>query len=45
VGEQYRTTGDITANFDKDKHMGTWSALSVMNILDKQVNIRQIQRA
>jgi alpha-galactosidase len=41
VGEQYRTTGDITANFDKDKHMGTWSALSVMNILDKQVNIRK----
>jgi alpha-galactosidase len=41
VGEQYRTTGDITANFDKDKHMGTWSALSVMNILDKQVNIRR----
>jgi alpha-galactosidase len=41
VGELYRTTGDITANFDKDKHMGTWSALSVMNILDKQVNIRK----
>jgi alpha-galactosidase len=41
VGEQYRTSGDITANFDKDKHMGTWSALSVMNILDKQVNIRE----
>lgn len=41
VGEQYRTTGDITANFDKDKHMGTWSALSVMNILDKQVSIRK----
>lgn len=41
VGELYRTTGDITANFNKDKHMGTWSALSVMNILDKQVKIRQ----
>ncbi|RFZ83168.1 glycoside hydrolase family 27 protein [Mucilaginibacter terrenus] len=41
VGELYRTTGDITANFDKDKHMGTWSALSVMHILDQQVNIRQ----
>ncbi len=41
VGELYRTSGDIAANFNKDKHMGTWSALSVMNILDKQVNIRQ----
>lgn len=41
VGELYRSTGDITANFDKDKHMGTWTALSVMNILEKQVNIRK----
>lgn len=41
VGELYRTTGDITANFNKDMHMGTWSALSVMKILDKQVSIRQ----
>jgi len=41
VGELYRTTGDITANFNKDKHMGTWTALSVMNILDKQVKIRK----
>ena len=41
VGELYRTTGDITANFDKDKHMGTWTALSVMNILDKQESIRK----
>jgi alpha-galactosidase len=39
VGELYRTTGDITANFDKDKNIGTWTALSVMTILDKQVNI------
>jgi alpha-galactosidase len=36
VGELYRTTGDITANFDKDKNVGTWTALSVMTILDKQ---------
>lgn len=41
VGELYRTTGDITANFDKDKHMGSWTALSVMNILDKQDKIRK----
>lgn len=39
VGELYRTTGDITANFDKDRNVGTWTALSVMTILDKQVNI------
>ena len=41
VGEMYRTTGDITASFATDKHMGTWTALSVMNILDKQNAIRQ----
>jgi alpha-galactosidase len=41
VGEMYRTTGDITANFNKDKNLGTWSALSVMSILEKQANIRQ----
>ncbi|WP_183557156.1 glycoside hydrolase family 27 protein [Mucilaginibacter sp. SP1R1] len=39
VGQLYRTTGDITANFDKDKNVGTWTALSVMTILDKQANI------
>jgi alpha-galactosidase len=39
VGELYRTTGDITASFDKNKNYGSWSALSVMSILDKQVNI------
>ncbi|MBS7566657.1 glycoside hydrolase family 27 protein [Mucilaginibacter sp. Bleaf8] len=41
VGEMYRATGDITANFDKDKHMGTWTALSVLTIVDKQPAIRQ----
>ncbi|CAM3644071.1 glycoside hydrolase family 27 protein [Mucilaginibacter galii] len=41
VGEMYRATGDITANFDKDKHMGTWTALSVMTIVDKMPAIRQ----
>jgi alpha-galactosidase len=41
VGEMYRATGDITANFDKDKRMGSWTALSVMTILDKQPAIRK----
>lgn len=41
VGEMYRATGDITANFAEDKHMGTWTALSVMTILDKMPPIRQ----
>jgi alpha-galactosidase len=41
VGEMYRATGDITANFDQDKHMGTWTALSVMTIVDKMPAIRQ----
>ena len=40
VGEMYRATGDITATFDKDKHMGTWTALSVLTIVDKQPAIR-----
>jgi alpha-galactosidase len=39
VGELYRTTGDITASFDRDKHFNNWSALSVMSILDKQAAI------
>jgi alpha-galactosidase len=41
VGQLYRTTGDIYAGFADNKNFGTWSALSVLNILDKQVNIRQ----
>jgi alpha-galactosidase len=41
VGEMYRATGDITANFDQNKHMGTWTALSVMAIVDKMPAIRQ----
>jgi alpha-galactosidase len=41
VGELYRTTGDITANFDKDKRINNWTALSVMTILDKQPAIAQ----
>lgn len=39
VGELYRTTGDITARFDKNKRIGNWTALSVMTILDKQTSI------
>jgi alpha-galactosidase len=41
VGQLYRTTGDIYAGFDKNLSKGTWTALSVLSILDKQVNIRQ----
>jgi len=41
VGELYRTTGDITANFSTDKHYGNWTAQSVLSILDKQLPIRK----
>jgi len=41
VGELYRTTGDITASFIINKNFGTWSAQSVISILDKQVPIRK----
>ncbi len=41
VGEMYRTTGDITNSFADDKHMGSWTASSVLTILDKQPAIRQ----
>ena len=41
VGQLYRTTGDIYAGFDKNLSKGSWTALSVLSILDKQVNIRQ----
>jgi alpha-galactosidase len=41
VGELYRTTGDITASFINDKNLGTWTAQSVISILDKQVPIRK----
>ena len=41
VGELYRTTGDITASFINNKNFGTWSAQSVVSILDKQVPIRK----
>jgi alpha-galactosidase len=41
VGELYRTTGDITASFINNKSFGTWSAQSVISILDKQIPIRK----
>src|SRR5450432_1528171 len=41
VGELYRTTGDITANFSTDKRYGNWTAQSVLSILDKQLPIRK----
>lgn len=41
VGQLWRSTGDICNQFDKDKNIGTWTALSVLTILDKQDKIRQ----
>lgn len=41
VGQLWRSTGDICAQFDKDKKIDTWTALSVMTIVDKQPAIRQ----
>jgi alpha-galactosidase len=41
VGQLWRTTGDIYAGFDKNKNNGTWSASSVLTILDQQDSIRQ----
>jgi alpha-galactosidase len=41
VGQLWRTTGDIYAGFDKNLNKGTWSASSVLTILDQQDSIRQ----
>ncbi len=41
LGQLWRTTGDIYAGFDKNLTNGGWTALSVLNILDKQDSIRQ----
>lgn len=41
VGSMWRTTGDITASFANNKSYGSWTALSVLSILDKQNAIRQ----
>jgi alpha-galactosidase len=41
VGQLWRTTGDIYAGFGKNLSKGTWTALSVLTILDQQDSIRQ----
>lgn len=41
VGHLWRTTGDIGAGFDGVVDKGTWSAMSVMGIADKQAEMRQ----
>ncbi|MDZ7263350.1 MAG: glycoside hydrolase family 27 protein, partial [candidate division KSB1 bacterium] len=40
IGHLWRTTGDITAYFDRDEDHGTWKSLSVMSILDLQEGLR-----
>ena len=41
VGNLWRTTGDISANFDHNIDHGTWIQLSVMSILDLQNGLRK----
>lgn len=41
VGHLWRSTGDIFCGWSGMKTMGTWSALSVMHILELQVDLRQ----
>ncbi len=41
VGQLWRTTGDIYAGFAKNLNKGTWTASSVLTILDQQDSIRQ----
>ena len=41
VGQLWRTTGDIGANFATDIDRGNWKQLSVLSIIDLQVPIRQ----
>jgi alpha-galactosidase len=41
VGQLWRSTGDIHAGFVQNLSKGTWTALSVLTILDKQDSIRQ----
>lgn len=41
IGHLWRTTGDIGAGFDGIVNKGTWSAMSVMGIADKQAEMRQ----
>jgi len=41
VGQLWRSTGDIGVGFEKDITKGSWTALSVLSILDRQDSIRQ----
>jgi alpha-galactosidase len=41
VGNLWRTTGDISANFEKNIDHGTWVQLSVLSILDQQDSLRK----
>ncbi|TWJ02337.1 alpha-galactosidase [Mucilaginibacter frigoritolerans] len=41
VGQLWRSTGDIYVGFEKNLSKGSWTALSVLSILDKQDSIRQ----
>ncbi|MDD3202012.1 MAG: glycoside hydrolase family 27 protein [Bacteroidales bacterium] len=41
VGHSWRTTGDICASFAEDMVYDGWKALSVLSILDMQVELRQ----
>lgn len=41
VGHLWRTTGDIYNCFDCVKDHGTWKSFGVMQILDRQKNLRQ----
>jgi alpha-galactosidase len=41
VGQLWRTTGDITAQFDGIKNYGNWHANGVMTIVDMQDTLRK----
>lgn len=41
VGQLWRTTGDITAQFDGIRSFGNWHANGVMTIVDMQDSLRQ----
>jgi alpha-galactosidase len=41
LGQSWRTTGDIYPCWDCEKSAGSWSALGVMRILDKQAGLRK----
>jgi alpha-galactosidase len=41
IGHSWRTTGDITNCWDCVMGYGTWSKLSILSILDKQMELRK----